>query len=43
MVLLNVTDLSPASGETEHGTGFHAQHRLRAAAFVDKEHWKNDI
>lgn len=43
MVLLNATDQSPASGETECGTGFHAQHRLRVAAFVGREYWTNDI
>lgn len=43
MVFLKVTDGSPASWETEDGTGFHAQHRLRAAALVAKEHWANDV
>jgi len=41
MVLLNVTDGSPVSWETAHGTGFHAQHRPKTAAFANKVHWTN--
>lgn len=41
-VLLNMTYGSPASQETVYGTGFHAQHRLKAAAFVNKGQWTNN-
>lgn len=42
MVLLNLTDGSPASWETVYGTGFLAQHRLKTAAFVNKVRWTNN-
>lgn len=42
MVLLRVTDRYPASQETVYGTGFHAQSRLKTAAFVNKVCWTNN-